>query len=194
MLKRIGIFIASIIVLSAIAAGYMAWNHLTPADFVRTPTGMLDEAIYAAQQNDLEAFKRSLTKECREYMEAINDSNINRDSAPRQGEDASLFWTWNSLMKKMAKQGGFEVLPASTKIYDYIADNTAKVYILYHDEDTGEERQKNYTLRREKGVWRIDLKGNPDFVQAYYQSVREFRKGGAPHEQKKDPSMLDNLF
>ncbi len=195
-MKRFFTFLGAIILLGALAGAYMWWYELTPMDFLRTPTGMLDESIYAAQQGDLRAFKRSFTRESFEYMDAMNDSNLNRDSGMRETDDASLFWTWKSLERKMAAQGGFEVLPESTKFYDYLFSSTAKVYILYYDKASKKDRQRAYTLRREKGVWRVDLKGNPDFVRAYYQSVREFRKDGAtpPHERRKERGVLDNLL
>jgi hypothetical protein len=54
-------------------------------------------------------------------------------------------------------------------------DGKAKLEIVYVDKDTGKQRQKNYTLHRNGGVWRIDISADPDFVKAYNQSVRSFR-------------------
>ncbi len=99
MLKRLFIFLGAVLLLGIVAGAYMWWFELTPMDFLRTPTGMLDESIYAAQQNDLRAFKRSFTRESFEYMDAMNDSNLNRDSGIRETDDVTLFWTWESLRK-----------------------------------------------------------------------------------------------
>lgn len=158
---------------------YLFFMRLTPMDFVRLPEGVLDDAIYAAQQHDLKGFKRTFTKDIQEKMQAMHDSNMNRDmGATSQNEREELFWTWDTLMERMAKQGGFEVRKTSTKFLDYMIDGKAKLEIVYFDKERNKERQKNYTLFRNGGVWRIDLSADPDFVKAYNQSVRSFRTLG----------------
>lgn len=168
--------IGGIILLVGCCALYMFLTKLTPRDFVRMPEGVLDDAIYAAQQNDLKGFKRTFNKEIQERMQAMHDNNMNRESGTTSAhEKEELFWTWNTLMTRMAKQGGFEVKKSSTKFLDYMIDGKAKLEIVYVDKDTGKQRQKNYTLHRNGGVWRIDISADPDFVKAYNQSVRSFR-------------------
>ncbi|MFA5624861.1 MAG: hypothetical protein WC966_07390 [Bradymonadales bacterium] len=175
-LKKWMLVLGGIIFLSASAALYMYLMRLEPRDFYTMPEGVLDDAIYAAQQKDLKAFKRTFTKEIQEHMDAMHDSNMNRElGATGDTENADLFWTWDTLMGVMAKEGGFVVKPTSTKFLDYIIDGKAKVEIVYFDKGRNKERQKNYTLYRTGGVWRIDLKSNPDFIKAYRQSVRELR-------------------
>ncbi len=168
--------IGGVVLLTILAAGYMFFMRLTPRDFVRMPEGVLDDAIYAAQQRDLKAFKRTFTKEIQDKMQAMHDNNMNRESGPTSvRENPELFWTWDTLMDRMAKQGGFEVKKTSTKFFDYMIDGKAKLEIVYFDKERDKERQKNYTLYRNDMVWRIDLSADPDFVKAYNQSVRTFR-------------------
>lgn len=168
--------IGGIVLFCILAGGYMFFMRLTPRDFVRMPEGVLDDAIYAAQQHDLKAFKRTFTKDIQEKMQAMHDNNMNRETgATSDREKPELFWTWDTLMDRMAKQGGFEVKKTSTKFLDYIIDGKAKLEIVYFDNDRNKERQKNYTLFRNDMVWRIDLSADPDFVKAYNQSVRSFR-------------------
>lgn len=168
--------IGGIVLLTILAAGYMFFMRLTPRDFVRMPEGVLDDAIYAAQQHDLKAFKRTFTKEIQEKMQAMHDNNMNRESGTTSDrEKPELFWTWDTLMDRMSKQGGFEVKKTSTKFFDYMIDGKAKLEIVYFDKERDKERQKNYTLYRNDMVWRIDLSADPDFVKAYNQSVRTFR-------------------
>lgn len=171
-LKAVG----GVILLAGLIALYLFFMRLTPRDFVRLPDGVLDDAIYAAQQHDLKGFKRTFTKDIQEKMQAMHDSNMNRDlGSTSANEKAELFWTWDTLMERMSKQGGFEVRSTSTKFLDYMIDGKAKLEIVYFDKDRNKERQKNYTLYRNGGVWRIDLAADPDFVKAYNQSVRSFR-------------------
>jgi len=171
--KKVLVIIGGIIALVAASALYMFLARLEPRDFVRLPDGVLDDAIYAAQQKDVKAFKRLFTKEMQETIQTMHDSNKNREMGTTSDrENADLFWTWDTLMERMAKQGGFEVTPQSTKFIDYMVDAKAKVEIVYIDKDSKKERQKNYTLYRNGGVWRIDLKSDPDFVKAYRQSVK----------------------
>ncbi|MCL2326080.1 MAG: hypothetical protein FWC40_06255 [Proteobacteria bacterium] len=177
--KKILTFIGGAIVLIAAASLYMFLTKLEPRDFVRLPDGVLDDAIYAAQQKDLKAFKRNFTKDIQDRMQQMHDSNMNRELGSTSGkENTDLFWTWDTLMSRMATQGGFEVKKTSTKFIDYIIEGKAKVEIVYVDKARGGERQKNYTLHRTGGVWRIDLQSDPDFVKAYNQSVRSFRTTG----------------
>ena len=151
-------------------------------DFVRLPEGVLDDAIYAAQQKDLEGFKRTFTIDTRDRIQKMHDSNINRDlGVTSPDEQANLFWTWDTIMDRMAKQGGFEVKSSSTGFLDYMIDGKAKLDIVYVDQATGKERQKNYTLHRNSMIWRIDISADPDFVKAYNQSVRSFRTGSQEH-------------
>ena len=171
--------IGGIVIVVVMCGLYLFFMRLTPMDFVRLPEGVLDDAIYAAQQHDLKGFKRTFTKDIQEKMQAMHDSNMNRDmGATSQNERAELFWTWDTLMERMAKQGGFEVRKTSTKFLDYMIDGKAKLEIVYFDKERNKERQKNYTLFRNGGVWRIDLSADPDFVKAYNQSVRSFRTLG----------------
>lgn len=171
--KKILLFVGGGIALILATILYMFLARLEPRDFIRLPDGVLDDAIYAAQQNDLKEFKRLFTKEMQEKIQIMHDSNMNRDMGTTSDrENADLFWTWDTIMTRMAKQGGFEVAPSSTKFFDYIVDGKAKVEIIYVDKDQNKERQKNYTLYRNGGVWRIDLKSDPDFVKAYKQSVK----------------------
>ncbi|MBS7380319.1 MAG: hypothetical protein KIG72_03510 [Bradymonadales bacterium] len=171
-LKAVG----GVILLVGLIALYLFFMRLTPRDFVRLPDGVLDDAIYAAQQHDLKGFKRTFTKDIQEKMQAMHDSNLNRDlGSTSANEKSELFWTWETLMERMSKQGGFEVRKTSTKFLDYMIDGKAKVEIVYFDKERNKERQKNYTLYRNGGVWRIDLTADPDFVKAYNQSVRSFR-------------------
>ena len=171
--KKILLFVGGGIALILATILYMFLARLEPRDFIRLPDGVLDDAIYAAQQNDLKEFKRLFTKEMQEKIQIMHDSNMNRDMGTTSDrENADLFWTWDTIMTRMAKQGGFEVAPSSTKLFDYIVDGKAKVEIIYVDKDQNKERQKNYTLYRNGGVWRIDLKSDPDFVKAYKQSVK----------------------
>lgn len=175
-LQKWMLVLGGLIFLTGCAALYMYLMRLEPRDFYRMPEGVLDDAIYAAQQNDLKGFKRTFTKEMQEYMDAMHDSNMNREmGTTAENESADLFWTWETLMGVMAKEGGFVVKPSSTKFLDYIIDGKAKLEIVYFDKARDKERQKNYTLYRHGGVWRIDLKSNPDFIKAYRQSVRELR-------------------
>lgn len=168
--------IGGIILLVVAACLYMFFMRLEPRDFVRLPDGVLDDAIYAAQQGDVKGFKRTFTKDIQDKMQAMHDNNINRDMGVTGDlEKAELFWTWNTLMERMAKQGGFEVKKSSTKFLDYMIDGKAKVEIVYFDKERNKERQKNYMLYRNDGVWRIDISSDPDFVKAYNQSVRSFR-------------------
>lgn len=168
-LKIAGI-VVGLIVASAL---YMFFMRLEPRDFVRMPDGVLDDAIYAAQQKDLKGFKRTFTREMQDRIQTMHDSNMNREMGTTSNtENAALFWTWDTLMKRMAKQGGFEVKPTSTKFLDYMIDGKAKVEIVYVDKALNTQCQKNYTLYRNGGVWRIDLKSDPDFVKAYKQSVK----------------------
>ena len=171
--------ISGIVIVVVMCGLYLFFMRLTPMDFVRLPEGVLDDAIYAAQQHDLKGFKRTFTKDIQEKMQAMHDSNMNRDmGATSQNEREELFWTWDTLMERMAKQGGFEVRKTSTKFLDYMIDGKAKLEIVYFDKERNKERQKNYTLFRNGGVWRIDLSADPDFVKAYNQSVRSFRTLG----------------
>lgn len=167
--------IGGALLLIVCATVYMFLMKLTPRDFVRLPDGVLDDAIYAAQQGDLKEFKRSFTQDIQDKMQAMHDNNMNRDMAAGDNEKAELFWTWNTLMERMAKQGGFEVKKTSTKFLDYMIDGQAKLEIVYFDKDRQKERQKNYKLYRNNLVWRIDISADPDFVKAYNQSVRTFR-------------------
>ena len=171
--------IGGIVIVVVMCGLYLFFMRLTPMDFVRLPEGVLDDAIYAAQQHDLKGFKRTFTKDIQDKMQAMHDSNMNRDmGATSQNEREELFWTWDTLMERMAKQGGFEVRKTSTKFLDYMIDGKAKLEIVYVDKERNKERQKNYTLFRNGGVWRIDLSADPDFVKAYNQSVRSFRTLG----------------
>ena len=171
--------IGGIVIVVVMCGLYLFFMRLTPMDFVRLPEGVLDDAIYAAQQQDLKGFKRTFTKDIQDKMQAMHDSNMNRDmGATSQNEREELFWTWDTLMERMAKQGGFEVRKTSTKFLDYMIDGKAKLEIVYFDKERNKERQKNYTLFRNGGVWRIDLSADPDFVKAYNQSVRSFRTLG----------------
>ena len=171
--------IGGAVLLVILCSLYMFFMHLTPRDFVRLPEGVLDDAIYAAQQGDVKEFKRTFTKDIQEKMQAMHDNNMNRDlGSTSPNERPELFWTWNTLMGRMAKQGGFEVKPTSTKFLDYMIDGKAKLEIVYFDKERNKDRQKNYTLFRNGGVWRIDLTADPDFVKAYNQSVRTFRTIG----------------
>lgn len=171
--------IGGIVIVVVMCGLYLFFMRLTPMDFVRLPEGVLDDAIYAAQQHDLKGFKRTFTKDIQDKMQAMHDSNMNRDmGATSQNERVELFWTWDTLMERMAKQGGFEVRKTSTKFLDYMIDGKAKLEIVYFDKERNKERQKNYTLFRNGGVWRIDLSADPDFVKAYNQSVRSFRTLG----------------
>ena len=155
---------------------YMFLNHIRPGDFFRTPEGVLDDAIYAAQQHDLKEFQRTFTKDMRQKIQRMHDSNINREmGATSDNEREDLFWTWDTLMDRMAKQGGFEVKPTSTKFLDYMIDGEAKLEIVYFDKEQGQEKQKNYRLHRNDLVWHIDISADPDFTKAYNQSVRSFR-------------------
>ena len=171
--------IGGIVIVVVMCGLYLFFMRLTPMDFVRLPEGVLDDAIYAAQQHDLKGFKRTFTKDIQDKMQAMHDSNMNRDmGATSQNERVELFWTWDTLMERMAKQGGFEVRKTSTKFLDYMIDGKAKLEIVYFDKERNKERRKNYTLFRNGGVWRIDLSADPDFVKAYNQSVRSFRTLG----------------
>ena len=171
--------IGGIVIVVVMCGLYLFFMRLTPMDFVRLPEGVLDDAIYAAQQHDLKGFKRTFTKDIQDKMQAMHDSNMNRDmGATSQNEREELFWTWDTLMERMAKQGGFEVRKTSTKFLDYMIDGKAKLEIVYFDKERNKERQKNYTLFRNGGVWRSDLSADPDFVKAYNQSVRSFRTLG----------------
>lgn len=168
-LKIAGI-VLGLIVASAL---YMFFMRLEPRDFVRLPDGVLDDAIYAAQQKDLKGFKRTFTNDMQTRIQRMHDSNMNRElGTTSDAENSDLFWTWDTLMKRMAKQGGFEVKPTSTKFLDYMIEGKAKVDIVYVDKERNTQRQKNYTLYRNGGVWRIDLQSDPDFVKAYRQSVK----------------------
>ncbi len=179
--------IGGIVLLSILAAGYMFFIRLTPRDFVRMPDGVLDDAIYAAQQHDLKAFKRTFTKDIQEKMQAMHDNNMNReDSTLNKRDNPELFWTWDTLMTRMAKQGGFEVKKTSTKFFDYMIDGKAKLDIVYYDKERDKERQKNYTLLRNDMVWRIDLTNDPEFKDAYNQSVRSFRKDNVGYDRADD--------
>ncbi len=175
-LKKVLTTIGSIIIVIIIACVYMYLTKLEPRDFVRMPDGVLDDAIYAAQQKDVKQFKRTFTKEMQDRIQQMHDSNMNRDlGATNNNEKADLFWTWDTLMARMAKQGGFEVKSTSTKFLDYMIEGKAKLEIVYIDKERNKERQKNYTLYRTGGVWRIDLAADPDFVKAYNQSVHSLR-------------------
>ena len=168
--------IGGFVFLCILAAGYMFFMHLTPRDFVRTPEGVLDDAIYAAQQRDLKAFKRTFTNDIQIKMQAMHDNNTNREDATLNKRDnPDLFWTWDTLMDRMAKQGGFEVKKTSTKFFDYMIDGKAKLDIVYYDKERDKQRQKNYTILRNDLVWRIDLDTDPEFKDAYHQSVRNYR-------------------
>lgn len=174
-MKKLIQIVGAIVVLAALGGVYMFLMRLEPRDFVRLPDGVLDDAIYAAQQHDLKAFKRTFTTDIQEKMQEMHDNNTNRDLGAGQFEQQELFWTWDTLMDRMSKLGGFEVKPTSTKFLDYMIDGKAKLEIVYFDEDRNQERNKNYTLYRYDMVWRIDLSSDPDFVKAYNQSVRTFR-------------------
>ena len=171
-----------LVVVAVVAATcvYMFLKHLTPHDFICMPDCVLDDAIYAAQQKDVKAFKRSFTEDMQTKIQRMHDSNINREmgtTSPNERED--LFWTWDTLMERMAKQGGFEVKPSSTKFLDYTIDGVAKLEIVFYDEAQKTERQKNYKVIRNNGVWRLDISADPDFVKAYGQSVRGFNSQGS---------------
>lgn len=168
--------IGGAVLLVIAACLYMFFMKLTPRDFVRMPEGVLDDAIYAAQQHDVKGFKRTFTKDIQDKIQAMHDNNMNRDmGTTSQTEKAELFWTWDTVMERMAKQGGFEVKKSSTKFLDYMIDGKAKLEIVYFDKERNKQRQKNYTLYRNDLVWRIDISSDPDFVKAYNQSVRSFR-------------------
>ncbi len=174
------------VVRSALAGVYMFLMRLEPRDFVRLPDGVLDDAIYAAQQKDLKAFKRTFTKEIQDKMQLMHDNNVNRESEAGRNEQEELFWTWDTLMTRMSKLGGFEVLPTSTKFLDYMIDGKAKLEITYHDEDQDKDRHKNFTLYRNDLVWRIDLASDPDFIKAYNQSVRTYRNNSIDRDRDDD--------
>ena len=186
-MKRVLILLGALIVVSALFFVYMKLMRLELRDFVRTPEGVLDDTIYAAQQGDLKGFKRGFTNEIREHMDRMSDSNMNRQSnVMGAGESEDLFWTWETLMRRMSREGGFEVLPNSTKFLDYMIEGKARIEIGFYDKDSRQDRQRNYTLFRSSGVWRIDLKSNPDFVKAYRQSVKELRSGGSRESDTPD--------
>lgn len=176
-MKKFFMTVGIIIVVVAACALYLYLEKLTPRDFTRMPEGVLDDAIYAAQQKDTLEFKRLFTKEIRERMDEMSDTNTNRDlGATGDSEKEELFWTWDTLMGNMAKEGNFEVKSTVPKDFlDYMIDGKVKLDIVYHDNALNKDRQKNYTLYRNGGVWRIDLKSNPDFVKAYRQSVKELK-------------------
>lgn len=179
--------VGGVILLAVLCGVYMFLTHLTPRDFVRLPEGVLDDAIYAAQQQDVKGFKRTFTKDIQDKMQAMHDNNLNRDmGATDDREKSELFWTWQTLMGRMARQGGFEVRKTSTRFLDYMIDGKAKLEIVYFDKERNKERQKNYTLYRNGGVWRIDLSSDPDFVKAYNQSVRSFRTIPARGDELED--------
>ncbi len=175
--------LGALVILAALAGVYMFLMHLEPRDFVRMPDGVLDDAVYYAQQRDLKAFKRIFTKDIQQKMQDMHDNNTNRDVAAGIGEQAELSWTWDTLMDRMSKLGGFEVKPTSTKFLDYMIDGKAKLEIVYVDEDSNKERNKNFTLYRNDLVWRIDLSSDPDFVKAYNQSVRSFRNNNSNNQR-----------
>lgn len=178
--------IGGVILLAICATVYMFLMKLTPRDFVRLPDGVLDDAIYAAQQGDLKGFKRTFTQDIQDKMQAMHDNNMNRDMAAGDHEKAELFWTWDTLMDRMSKQGGFEVKKTSTKFLDYMIDGQAKLEIVYFDEATQKERQRNYRLYRNNLVWRIDISSDPDFVKAYNQSVRTFRTTDSGYDREDE--------
>lgn len=186
-LRKVLITVGGAILLIVGASIYMFLMKLEPRDFVRLPDGVLDDAIYAAQQDDLKDFKRKFTVEIQNRMQQMHDSNINRElGSTGKNEIEELFWTWQTLMTRMSGQGGFEVKKTSTKFIDYMIEGRAKIEILYTDSRSKRERQKNYTLHRNGGVWRIDLLSDPDFIKAYNQSVRSFRSGGLRDEISDD--------
>lgn len=185
--KKTLVTIGGGILLIVAAIIYMFLMKLEPRDFVRMPDGVLDDAIYAAQQEDLKGFKRNFTAEIQDRMQQMHDSNINRElGTTGKSENEELFWTWPTLMQRMAGQGGFEVKKTSTKFIDYMIEGKAKMEIIYTDRTSKTERQKNYTLYRNGGVWRIDLLSDPDFIKAYNQSVRSFRSNSGGRDEISD--------
>ena len=62
--------IGGIVIVVVMCGLYLFFMRLTPMDFVRLPEGVLDDAIYAAQQHDLKGFKRTFTKDIQDKMPA----------------------------------------------------------------------------------------------------------------------------
>jgi len=75
--------------------------------------------------------------------EASGESEKSGDS-----EKEELFWTWDTLMTRMAKQGGFEVKKSSTKFFDYMIDGKAKLEIVYFDKERNKEPQKKPPIKK----------------------------------------------
>ena len=66
-------FLIGLVVLVAGGALYLFLMKLEPRDFVRMPEGVLDDAIYAAQQHDLKGFQRTFTTDIRNKIQQMHE-------------------------------------------------------------------------------------------------------------------------
>jgi len=162
-LQKIGIAVLVIVVLVGAGFGYLWWNDLTVMDFIKTPTEVLDETIYAAQQRDEELFRKGFTKQTVEEMDTIHKFNTNIDPMEFNPE---VHWTWEVLMQRMEEEGGFEVVE-EPDFYDRWTESKAEVKIGFSG------REKTYPFVKEGGVWRIDLISSDRGFQVARSCVRE---------------------
>lgn len=156
-MKKLLIALGVVVVLLIFAGVFFWWNEITPADFFKTPVQVLDDTVYAAQEQDLEGFKRGFTKDTRRQMDKIHESNKNR---PPEEFIPELHWTWEYLQERMAKEGGFEVVK-EPDLLDRLTEKVVKVTISF------DGREKIYVLKKEMAIWRIDLtETDPGFKEA----------------------------
>ncbi|OIP44512.1 MAG: hypothetical protein AUK47_00880 [Deltaproteobacteria bacterium CG2_30_63_29] len=143
--------------------GYLWWNDLTVGDFFKTPTEVLDETIYAAQQEDEALFKKGFSATSREEMDTIHKFNMN---IPPEEFDPEIHWTWPTLMKRFEQEGGFDVLDEPSW-YDRWTEDKAEVKIEF------EGRTKMYPFVKEGMIWRIDLLNSDRGFQLARSCVRD---------------------
>ncbi|MDX9719995.1 MAG: hypothetical protein RBU37_04545 [Myxococcota bacterium] len=138
-------------------AVWLWWIEMRPSDFWKTPTTVLDDAVFAAQQSDVDEFRRNFTKATREEMDKVHEFNTNR---PPDEIDPELMWTWQTLMSRMAVEGGFTVVE-EPDLYDRWTKDKSKVKITF------EGRDKIYSFEKQGGAWRINLlDSDPGFSDA----------------------------
>jgi len=141
---------------------WMWWNDLTIADFFKTPTEVLDETIYYAQEGDEENFKRLFTKESVKGMDEIHIwATGTLESDARKLYEPSDLLTWDMLMEEMAQQGGFEV-QEDISFSDRWFEGELTLTIKFGENG----KKKAYRMVKEGGVWQIDLTQDPAYGRA----------------------------
>lgn len=140
---------------------YLWWADLKITDFFKGPDAVIDETIAAAQDGDLDDFKRLLTKESIVLMEDVHvwATGWKESGQAHDFEPGSLV-TWESIMASMAAQGGFRLTKEVT-FEEKWTENQLTVTIEYDG-----NKKAAYRMLKKGGVWRIDLTKDPVIARA----------------------------